>query len=74
MTQRTTQVGSVVVGLTMSDVRQCLSKIRSAWDEATPWKPFCPSRSVFRDTSMEKFAWQFVAGHHIHRKRGGGPP
>ena len=64
-------MGSVVKGLSMSDVRHCLHQIRRAWDDQTPWKPFDPTVVVTPrlDLTMVEFAWLFVVGHHAHRKR-----
>lgn len=69
-------MSSVIDGLTMSEVRRCLQKIRSAWDEQTPWGPFNssaviiePERTGGKVMTMSKFAWLFVIGHHTNRKR-----
>ena len=66
---------SVVQGMSMSDVRNCLFKIRSSWDTQTPWEPFNPSMLVSegpreeREMSLTRFTWLFVLGHHTNRKR-----
>lgn len=68
-------MSSVVKGLSMSEVRKCLQKIRVEWDRQTPWAPFDPSSTVTavdpdkRTMSMSEFAWLFVIGHHTNRKR-----
>lgn len=66
---------SVIEGMTMSEVRQCLQQIRRSWNEQTPWVPFNPSakfkfvKTQDETLTMSKFAWMFVIGHHINRKR-----
>lgn len=68
---------SVIQGMSMSEVRSCLYKIRSSWDSQTPWEPFNPSQMVNDDDSvagdnnmsLTRFTWLFVLGHHSNRKR-----
>ena len=64
---------SVINDLSMSEVRRCLQEIRKSWDNQTPWVPFCPSTLLHSagepQISMTKFAWLFVSGHHVQRKR-----
>ena len=63
-------MASVVQGMTMSEVRSCLFKIRSSWDAQTPWEPFNPSKRVSDGPmTMTGFTWLFVLGHHTNRKR-----
>ena len=63
-------MSSVIDGLSMSDVRQSLHKIRYSWSNQTPWSPFDSSKTIgFDQMSMSQFAWLFVTGHHSARKR-----
>lgn len=66
-------MASIVPGLTMSEVRRCLQEIRRSWSKQSPWVPFNPSAQVTVvegfSMSLTKFAWLFVSGHHVQRKR-----
>jgi len=65
---------SAIPGMSVADVRKCLSAVRQCWKTHSPTRPMRVSeclQSVEGDHGMtvEQFALLFVLGHHDKRHK-----
>jgi hypothetical protein len=64
-TKRT--VTSAIDGMSVSEVRKCLDQMRKQWREKDETAPFYMCETFHDNITMDKFAFQFVMGHHFKR-------
>jgi len=62
-------VTSAIHGMSVKDVRRCLSMVRSQWSNANN-EPFFITNTLQRDSvSVQAFSFMFVKGQHEKRHR-----
>ena len=64
-TKRT--VTSAIEGMSVTEVRKCLDLMRKQWREKDETTPFYICETFNDNITMDKFAFQFVLGHHFKR-------
>jgi hypothetical protein len=60
-------VTSAIEGMSVSEVRKCLDLMRKQWREKDETTPFYICETFNDNITMDKFAFQFVMGHHFKR-------
>ena len=60
-------ITSAIDGLSVSDVRRALYKMRYDWGKHSPDHPFRLERQLFPGSTTEEFALKFVLGQHEKR-------
>lgn len=60
---------SAVEGMTVAEVRKCLSQIRKAWADSCSDKVFDIRESNSIEIPYQDFCFRFVKGHHEKRQR-----
>ena len=60
-------VTSAVPNMTVANVRKALSALRQDWKQQSWHAPFDSMTIVHGDMTYERFAYNFLLGHHIKR-------
>tara|TARA_Y100000389_G_scaffold198558_1_gene235295 strand:- start:1783 stop:2040 length:258 start_codon:yes stop_codon:yes gene_type:complete len=60
-------VTSAVPNMTVANVRKALAALRQDWKNQSWEAPFDPTTVVHEDMTYERFAYNFLLGHHMKR-------
>ena len=60
-------MNSAVRDMSVADVRKALQCIRQKWYAHCPDRPICIADIVFREMTVERFAFVFALSHHLRR-------